>query len=289
MAFPMGEQRQGWLAAGRWGRAGGLVVAGQGGEPVDAEGRGWQGQEQELPEDAGRRWQVRDEEAGGAVDVAGVGVGPPIVALGDNGRPGFGPTIIASDIAQSQHRVDMRACPVHAGALQASLDDQLVATLHGAAADGQALRQVIGVLDLLLPLLQIGQGAGQYVQGRMGLLEGVQFSQHRTWTLLFEHCELLLEPLCGRWGRLAPDRFAHCTQVLGGMGEVEDAHGIGTVKINEPLLPFSAVSDCGDQVGLLDTPAMGLHQGQPPKGGRIGQARRSTTKRPYARPPALFS
>ena len=91
-------------------------------------------------------------------------LGRLIVRLGDNGRPGFGPTIIAGDIAQSQHRVDMRTCPVHAGTLQAGLDDQLVATLDGAAADRQALRQVIGVLDLLLPLLQIGQGAGQYVQ-----------------------------------------------------------------------------------------------------------------------------
>jgi hypothetical protein len=31
----------------------------------------------------------------------------------------------------------------------------------------------------------------------MDLLDGVLFSQHCIWVLLFEHCELLLEPLCG--------------------------------------------------------------------------------------------
>ncbi len=57
----------------------------------------------------------------------------------------------------------MRACPVHAAALQPRLDHQFVRTFNATAADWKASRLEAGVLDLI-------QAFGQIVQRRVARL-----------------------------------------------------------------------------------------------------------------------
>jgi hypothetical protein len=46
--------------------------------------------------------------------------------VGVNQRPCLRPTVIADEIAQGKHGVDMAALPVHAGAFEAGFNDRLV-------------------------------------------------------------------------------------------------------------------------------------------------------------------
>jgi hypothetical protein len=49
------------------------------------------------------------------------------------------PAVIANEVAQGKHGVDMAALPVHAGAFEACFDDRLVGAFDHAAADGPTL------------------------------------------------------------------------------------------------------------------------------------------------------
>ena len=64
-----------------------------------------------------------------------------------DGGPVLLPTTGAEDIAQGQHGIDMLLCPVHACPFQAYVDDQFVAALHHATADGPTLSLKERILD----------------------------------------------------------------------------------------------------------------------------------------------
>ena len=74
--------------------------------------------------------------------------------------PVFPPATGADDVAESEHGIDISLSPMHASSFQASLDDELIAAFHCAAADGPALGLEEGILDLVLAFLEIGQVAG---------------------------------------------------------------------------------------------------------------------------------
>jgi hypothetical protein len=46
------------------------------------------------------------------------------------------PAVVADQVSQGEHRVEMMLCPAHAGAFQPSLHHALVATLNAAGTDG---------------------------------------------------------------------------------------------------------------------------------------------------------
>jgi hypothetical protein len=91
--------------------------------------------------------------------------------------PFLRPTIITDEVAQGEHRVDMRALPVHASAFEPRFDDRLVGAFDHAAADGPALLDKLWVLELRLPLREIGTVVAQrFAVGILGL-ELTQFGQ----------------------------------------------------------------------------------------------------------------
>ena len=97
--------------------------------------------------------------------------------LGVNLGPFLCPTVITDEVAQGQHGVDMRAQPVHAGALEPRFDDRLVGAFDHAAADGPALLDERRVLELRLPFGQIGVVVAQRLALWILGLELTQFSQ----------------------------------------------------------------------------------------------------------------
>lgn len=99
-------------------------------------------------------------------------------------RPGLHPTVITHRIAQSQHRIDMLACPVHPCPFQARFDHELVAAFYGATADRPSLGQVDRVLHLCLPFFQVLQVACQLGEVRVLCGEDAQLGQHDSWPLL---------------------------------------------------------------------------------------------------------
>jgi hypothetical protein len=58
--------------------------------------------------------------------------------------PGLVPAVGADDGAPREHRIDVLRCPVHAAALEAILDDDLVGALDDAAADRVAAARQVG-------------------------------------------------------------------------------------------------------------------------------------------------
>jgi hypothetical protein len=90
--------------------------------------------------------------------------------MGRDLRPFLLPAVTAQDIANSDHRVDMRSGPMHPGAFQPSFDDQLVATFDDPAANRPALRAKLGILQLGLAFFQVSQVGGDF--GRLGMLLG---------------------------------------------------------------------------------------------------------------------
>lgn len=74
----------------------------------------------------------------------------------DDLGPSFVPAIIADDIAQRQHRIDMRSGPVHPAPFQACFHDQFIGALHGAIANRPTRRQEGRILHLRYALVQIG-------------------------------------------------------------------------------------------------------------------------------------
>ena len=107
-------------------------------------------------------------------------------------RPRLIPAITADDIAQRQHRIDMRPRPVHTAAFQTRLNHQFIAAFNGAVANRPAGRQKRRVLQLGGALLQVGQ-MRCYV-GRRGLCgdQALHFSHNLAGTVVLEFVQLRL-------------------------------------------------------------------------------------------------
>ncbi len=119
---------------------------------------------------------------------------PPLVLLTAQGlddlRPGFIPTVIADDVAQRQHGIDMAAGPVHAAALQARLDDQFVGALGGAVANRPTRCQKSRIVHVSLALLQICQMRCQVRRLRSCCYQVRYFSDDGIGAILFEFVQL---------------------------------------------------------------------------------------------------
>ena len=71
--------------------------------------------------------------------------------------PAFLPAIILVEGAEGYHGIDMGSRPVHPGAFKPFLDQKFVGTLDHPTADGKPLRTKVGIPDLVLSLLQVGE------------------------------------------------------------------------------------------------------------------------------------
>ncbi len=71
-------------------------------------------------------------------------------------QPRLFPLIETLGGAQSQHRIDMRALPVHASPFESCLDDPLVGTFNTATANGPAQLLRAWILHVLLTLAEVG-------------------------------------------------------------------------------------------------------------------------------------
>lgn len=115
-----------------------------------------------------------------------------VAQVSDNLGPGFGPAVTTGDGAQSKHRIDMGARPMHATTFEACLDDQLIRALDGAIADRPAGLLKGGVAHLGAAFFQIGQGASQlWLIGPLSC-ELTQDGEEGIEALRFELMELLL-------------------------------------------------------------------------------------------------
>ena len=108
----------------------------------------------------------------GLGEEAGLDVGPFLL-----------PAVITEEVAQGEHGVDVTTLPVHAGALEPRLDDQLVGTLDHAAADGPALLAEAGILQLCLALLEVGIVRPERLVVRVQLAQATQLGQQWPWSL----------------------------------------------------------------------------------------------------------
>ena len=93
----------------------------------------------------------------------------------------------------------MLFCPMHARALQACFDHQLVATFHDPAANRPALGLEKGVLHLVSAFLQIRQIAGDSLIFRVLLLEFLQFIQEAIWPIVFQAMPVFFQPGLAFW------------------------------------------------------------------------------------------
>ena len=100
-----------------------------------------------------------------------------------NVRPFLLPTVVAEEVAQGEHGVDVATLPMHAGALEPGFDDQLVGTLDHAAADGPALLAEAGILQLCLALLEVGKVRPERLVVRVQLAQAAQLDQQWPWSL----------------------------------------------------------------------------------------------------------
>ena len=76
-------------------------------------------------------------------------------------RPGLFPSVVADDVPQRQHWVDMRPCPMHATALQTGLDHELVSALYGPVSDRPTGRPKSRIRHVCNALLQVSQFLAQ--------------------------------------------------------------------------------------------------------------------------------
>ena len=142
-------------------------------------------------------------------------------------------------VRNANHRIHVRAGPVHPAAFQTRLHYQLIATFHTAAADRQTLSLEPGVLDLVQSLRQIVQRrlprfpSSTWVNRPLSREVG-QRDQHLGGAMLIvlERVGLLLDPTLGRRGSLAPGHLSRSGQVFDGMGKVQDADCIRTMRVS---------------------------------------------------------
>lgn len=121
------------------------------------------------------------------------------VALGHAGLPDLLPVLIADDVAQGQHGIDMRSLPMHAHPFESCFHHQLVSALHDARSNGPTRLLIGRILHVRLPFLQVSQLLAQWCHLRVPGVQATQLAQHVLRTLVLEIMKVLLQPL-GRKG-----------------------------------------------------------------------------------------
>jgi len=189
-------------------------------------------------------------------------------------RPSFIPLIIADNIAQRQHRINIGPSPVHTAAFQARLNHQFVGAFSGAIANRPACRQEGGVLHLSLSLLQIGLMRRHLRRLGFGCYHLCHLSQHSIGAFVFERVQLCPQPRLCRIASLPQNHLTHGGDMLPSMGKVQDTYSIGPVviaKLLRPLRPIRHKAHCRRR---LHPATVCFHQGQALEALRISQARK---------------
>ncbi len=171
-------------------------------------------------------------------------------------RPDLPPAVIADRIPQHQHRIDTRPCPMHARAFEPRLDHQFVGTFHDPAPNRPAGRLEGWIGHLLDALHQIGQ---VFIAGNRIRMDGRHrrdIGQDRGHTLVFEVVLHGGKPGAGGRRRARTFGLSEHRQPLRGVGEIENSHGGGAVKIKPALNPRCAVRHGHDLPGPLKAASM---------------------------------
>ena len=176
--------------------------------------------------------------------------------------PGGFPAVATEDSAESQHRIDMRVAPVHAGALEAGFDDILVSAFDHAAADGPSMLAKRRIKHLALPLLQIGEVLAQGLEGGLLRLSHPQFSEHWLRPLMLEAVQPALRPRLCLVGHGARQCLSDFTDALCRMREIQDAYGMWTMMVGEPLQPVGAIHHGCHVWAVFNAALMGFDQRQ---------------------------
>ena len=149
----------------------------------------------------------------GAAGAARRGAAAPAGATCARSGPSLIPAITTDDIAQRQHRIDMRPRPVHATALQPRLDDQFIATFNGAVTNRPAGRQERRVLHMGDALLQVGQMRRLSRPTRAGRRPSVALRPRpRPGPLCLSSCSCVFSQLCA--SRLPSPKLAWPTAAM---------------------------------------------------------------------------
>jgi len=85
---------------------------------------------------------------------------------------------------------------------------------------------------------------------------------------MFQAVQAFLQPSLAFGRVLTLQVLADLVHMLSGMGKIQDANRLGTMKINKALLPVGAIHDGGHLPRILHAPPMHFHQRQPSK--RLG-------------------
>jgi hypothetical protein len=92
-------------------------------------------------------------------------------------------------------------------------------------------------------------------------LEALQFLQDLAGSLVFELMQLLLKPALGFiWGQA---QLTNLTKPFSGVGKIQNADGLGTMKIDKALGPLRAIDRGCHHLSLFDPAPMHFDQGQP--------------------------
>ena len=108
---------------------------------------------------------------------------------------GFLPAIIADPGAQSQHRIDIAAVPMHARPFESFLDDAGVGTLDASATNGPSLLLKEGILHQGFPFLQVLHLDLQILDLWMLVEQPSHLCYHLCRAMVFELMQLLLPPV----------------------------------------------------------------------------------------------
>ena len=186
-------------------------------------------------------------------------------------EPRLFPLIITNGCAQSEHRIDMRALPVHASSFESCLYDPLVGTFHTATANGPTRLLIAWILHVLLTLAEVGDLLVEIRDVWMQLKQTGHFLQDRCWSVVLEFMQLLSQPLGRQRGASCPHQLSNLTQIACRMGKVQNAHRIRPMQIHEALDPLGSILHRPYLFGLTDSPALGFHGRQSAKGRCVGQ------------------
>ena len=96
----------------------------------------------------------------------------------------------------------------------------------------------------------------------MHVSEGIE---HPLRLAVLEFVQRVLEPLLKEERSFTQDGLPRLRHIPGGMGEIQDANGILTMQVNEPLFPLGPIRDGTHLAGRFCAPPMDFHQSQVPK------------------------
>jgi hypothetical protein len=130
---------------------------------------------------------------------------------------------------------------MHACTLEPGFHHHLVSTFHAARADRPACRQKGGVLHLSLALLQIGQLVTEPFHLGVPGDQGPHVGQHLAGTLVLEFMQLRAQPVVPQLAARLPGRLRYLAQMLGSMREIQDAHCIGPMVIDQARQPLRSI------------------------------------------------